>query len=91
MLDRFRATVYSVDVGWCKPRPEPFRAAISALGVDASEVLHVGDIERTDVAGALALGMRAIRVDVMRTSGSSDAELVATRLSEVGDYLLSQP
>lgn len=91
VLNRFRSTVYSMDVGWCKPRPEPFRVAIDALGATPDEVLHVGDIERTDVGGALAMGMRAVRVDVMRASGSSDAELVATRLSEVGDYLLSMP
>ena len=91
LLDRFAATIYSMDIGWCKPRPEPFCAALSALGAAPGEVLHVGDIERTDVGGALAMGMRAIRVDVMRASGSSDAELVATRLSEVGDYLLDQP
>ena len=78
-----------MDIGWCKPRPEPFRAALDALAVYPGEALHVGDIERTDVGGALKVGMRAIRVDVVRTSGSSDAELVATRLAEVGDYLMA--
>lgn len=87
---RFRATVYSMDIGWCKPRPEPFRAALDALVVYPREAIHVGDIERTDVGGALHAGMRAIRADVVRASGSSDAELVATRLSEVGDYLLAE-
>ena len=71
------------------PRPEPFRAALAALGVAPGEAIHVGDIERTDVRGALAVGMRAIRVDVVRVSGSSDAELVVTRLAEIGDYLLA--
>ena len=89
ILDRFHATVYSMDIGWCKPRPEPFRAALAALGVAPGEAIHVGDIERTDVRGALAVGMRAIRVDVVRVSGSSDAELVVTRLAEIGDYLLA--
>jgi putative hydrolase of the HAD superfamily len=89
--DLFKATIYSMDIGWAKPRPEMFNAALSALGVGATAALHVGDIERTDVRGALASGMRAIRVDIVRHTGSSDAELVATSLTEVADYLLRQP
>ena len=89
--DLFRATIYSMDIGWAKPRPEMFRAALDALGVEPGASLHVGDIERTDVRGALAMGMRAIRVDIVRHTGSSDAELVATSLTEVTDYLLRQP
>jgi len=88
--DLFQATIYSMDVGWAKPRPEPFRAALDVLGVKPGAAVHVGDIERTDVRGALAIGMRAIRVDIVRHTGSSDAELVATSLAEVTDYLLRQ-
>ena len=88
--DLFQATIYSMDIGWAKPRPEMFRAALDALGVEPGAAAHVGDIERTDVRGALASGMRAIRVDIVRHTGSSDAELVATSLAEVADYLLRQ-
>lgn len=88
--DLFKTTIYSMDVGWAKPRPEMFRAALDALGVEPGAALHVGDIERTDVRGALAIGMRAIRVDIVRHTGSSDAELVATSLAEVAGYLLRQ-
>lgn len=83
----FRATVYSMDVGHAKPRPEPFRAALDALGVPPHEALHVGDIERTDVAGALGVGMRAVRLDAVRTSGPSAAEHVATSLTALAEYL----
>lgn len=90
LLDHFAATVYSVDVGHAKPRPEPFRRALEALGISAAETIHVGDIERTDVAGALAVGMRAIRLDQIRSSGSSDAETVATSYEELVLYLLAR-
>jgi HAD superfamily hydrolase (TIGR01549 family) len=77
LLDCFAVTVYSMDVGHAKPRPEPFTAAISALGVASpGDVIHVGDNERTDVGGALACGLRAIRLDVVRRAGWGAAEEV---------------
>src|SRR5207248_360042 len=65
----FAATIYSMDVGHAKPRPEIFRAAIETLGVAPEQILHIGDNERTDVRGALDAGMRAIRLDVVRPGG----------------------
>jgi len=87
LLDHFAATVYSVDVGHAKPRPEPFRRALEKLGVSAAEAIHVGDIERTDIAGALSVGMRAIRLDVVRSGGSSTAEYIATSFEDLVEYL----
>lgn len=52
------AVVISEDVGLRKPRPEVFRAALTQLGVDASEALHVGDRLDADVDGAAAAGIR---------------------------------
>ena len=103
LLEFFTATVYSMDVGHAKPRPEPFRAAIAALGVSTSDdVIHVGDNERTDVGGALAAGLRAIRLEVVRRGGwsaaadgalvrgSSAAEFVARSYDELVEYILSR-
>ncbi len=100
LLDLFRATVYSMDVGHAKPRPEPFVAAVQALGVPSpGDVVHVGDNERTDVGGALGSGLRAIRLDVVRHARSigfdaadyrddeSDAEFVATSFESLLEYL----
>ena len=87
LRDCFAATVYSCDVGHAKPRPEPFHAALSALGVDAADALHVGDIERTDVRGALGVGMRAVRIDITRPGGDSASEYVATSYEELIAYL----
>lgn len=87
LLEHFSATVYSVDVGHSKPRPEPFHRALERLGVDAAHAIHVGDIERTDVAGALSVGMRAVRLDLVRPGGSSAAEYVATSFEDLVAYL----
>ena len=88
--DLFTATIYSMDIGHAKPRPEIFQAALDALGTGAGETLHVGDNERTDVTGALAMGMRAVRIDALRESGASAGEYVATSLEGLASYLLAQ-
>ncbi|MBK8247979.1 MAG: HAD family hydrolase [Gemmatimonadetes bacterium] len=85
----FTATIYSMDVGFAKPRPEIFRAALDTLGVPREHTLHVGDNERTDVGGALAFGMRAVRLDAVRDAGDSRAEFVARSLGALADYLLN--
>jgi HAD superfamily hydrolase (TIGR01549 family) len=90
LLDHFSATVYSVDVGHAKPRPEPFQRALELLGISPGDAIHVGDIERTDIAGALSVGMRAVRLDQMRPGGSSDAEYVATSYEDLVRYLLER-
>jgi FMN phosphatase YigB (HAD superfamily) len=52
--------------------------------------MHVGDNERTDVRGALAAGLRAVRLDVARTGGPSEAEFVARSYEELTEYVLGQ-
>jgi putative hydrolase of the HAD superfamily len=89
LLQYFSATIYSMDVGHAKPRPEPFQRAMEALGASPDEAIHVGDIERTDIAGALAVGMRVVRLDLVRPGGSSAAEHVATSYEDLVEYLLA--
>lgn len=52
---------FSDEVGVTKPRPEMFLTALDAIGVSPREAAHVGDLRFTDMAGAKALGMRAVR------------------------------
>ncbi len=89
LLPHFDATIYSMDLGHCKPRPEPFAAAVAALDVAPHEIVHVGDNEHTDVRGALDAGLRAIRVDFVRRNGPSAAEFVARTPEELAEYLTS--
>ena len=57
VVDLFDTIVVSDAVGWRKPRPEIFQAALTALGVKAPEALFVGDRADIDVVGAQRLGM----------------------------------
>ncbi len=57
------ATVGSKSHGRIKPDPSIFEAALEALQVEAGETAMVGDSYEDDIAGARALGMRAILLD----------------------------
>jgi putative hydrolase of the HAD superfamily len=61
LLEHLEVQVFSEEVGAPKPHPRPFRAALEGLGVRAEGSVHVGDLRRSDIAGALAAGMRAVR------------------------------
>lgn len=50
------ALISADDVGVLKPSPRLFATAARALGVEPTELLHVGDREDTDGAGARAAG-----------------------------------
>jgi FMN phosphatase YigB (HAD superfamily) len=53
---------FSDEVGMYKPSPKIFEHALGGLGVDdASRAAHVGDLRRTDIAGAQAMGKTAVR------------------------------
>ena len=49
--------------GYVKPHPTIFQSALQQLGVDAPAAVMVGDSLEEDIAGARALGMRAILID----------------------------
>lgn len=55
--------VTSALVGYEKPDVRTFHAALDALGIAPEAALHIGDQPRSDVAGALATGMRAALID----------------------------
>jgi FMN phosphatase YigB (HAD superfamily) len=63
LLRYFDHWSFSDEVGVYKPDPKIFEHALAGLGgPDPSRCVHVGDRRRTDVAGAQALGMRAVRI-----------------------------
>jgi putative hydrolase of the HAD superfamily len=61
LLAHFSGWGFSDEVGHYKPAPQIFEAALGALEAGPGEAAHVGDLRRTDVAGAAALGMRTVR------------------------------
>ena len=62
VLDHFGALTFSDQTGYTKPHPQMFLQTLARLGVPPREAAHVGDMPRTDVAGAQALGMVSVRM-----------------------------
>ena len=58
LTDFFDVVVALEDTGQLKPSKLPFQAAIKALGIDANEILFVGDNPGRDVKGAASMGMK---------------------------------
>jgi len=58
-----QVVVTSQDVGFNKPQPEIFQAALKQTKVKPSEAIYVGDQHQVDVVGANAAGMRGILLD----------------------------
>jgi putative hydrolase of the HAD superfamily len=58
----FDAVVVSGVLGWRKPSPRIFQAALKALDVEAEEAVFVGDSPVADVEGAKKVGMKTVLV-----------------------------
>ena len=92
VLDLFDHFSFSDEVGWYKPAPEIFRHALDGLGgVEPSRAAHVGDLRRTDVAGARAFGMTSVRYRGIYddTSDAPDADIVCDSHDALAELLLS--
>jgi FMN phosphatase YigB (HAD superfamily) len=63
VVDLFQTIVVSDEIGWRKPRRDIFDAALSRLGVRASDSLFIGDRADMDVLGAQQVGMDAVWIN----------------------------
>ena len=78
--DHLEVLGFSDEVGVPKPGGEIFAKVLAELGVRPPEAIHVGDLKRTDIAGAHDMGMHAARFKGVHDdkSDSSEAEIVMT-------------
>ncbi|TME88992.1 MAG: HAD family hydrolase [Chloroflexi bacterium] len=77
------SVVTSLDVGFRKPHPAMFEAALTAIDCPAAACAIVGDSEIKDIEPAIALGMRAIRVAIEEPPPPrSGAHAVVNNLAE---------
>jgi len=61
LLDLLEVQIFSDEIGAPKPNPKAFREALEGLGVPAQGAAHVGDLRRSDIAGARDAGMTTVR------------------------------
>ena len=60
IASRFDSIVISSRVGYAKPQPEIFHAALDLHGLKKEETLHIGDSLESDVQGAAQAGVRGV-------------------------------
>jgi putative hydrolase of the HAD superfamily len=63
IADCFDAVITSIDVGWRKPDPRIYTAALTRLGIRAEAAIFAGDTYDTDYAGPVAAAMQAYLID----------------------------
>jgi putative hydrolase of the HAD superfamily len=85
LLSHFSSTIFSDETGYCKPNPIQFRKALQELDAEPHEAIHVGDLLRTDITGAKAIGMKTVWI---QTEGKTDSEFIGpdytiTRLNQL--------
>jgi putative hydrolase of the HAD superfamily len=62
LLSCFTCTTFSDEVGVSKPHRRIFQITLDRLGAQPHEAVHVGDLIHSDIAGAKAIGMVAVRM-----------------------------
>lgn len=61
ILPYFNAFSFSDETGVSKPHPKAYLYILDQFNCQPENAVHVGDIEKTDIAGAKRIGMKAIR------------------------------
>ena len=71
LLELLEVTIFSDEIGVPKPDPGAFRAALEGLGVSPDGAIHVGDLRRSDIAGAKRARMGSIRLRARHDDAAS--------------------
>lgn len=91
LFEHFSGWGFSDEVGHYKPSPQIFEAALHALRAQPAEAAHVGDLRRTDIAGAREVGMRTVRYrglhDDAAANGGEEAEFVIDSHRDLPDLI----
>jgi putative hydrolase of the HAD superfamily len=74
LLKYFDSFVFSDEIGCAKPTAALFETAAGQLGVELSELSHIGDREAKDIAGPHGVGAKAILCTVVKDRGSENTK-----------------
>ncbi len=87
LIDLLPCRIYSCDFGWEKPDPRIFHAALECIGLRPEETAFVGDFLRYDVAGAHAVGMKAIwrRIPTRPTEADDHTVVPDAIIAQLGE------
>jgi HAD superfamily hydrolase (TIGR01549 family) len=81
--------VTSALVGYEKPDPRTYYAALEPLEVDPARAVHIGDQPKSDVVGAQGVGMGAVLIDRYNRHNGVAVPKVST-LTELTDLVIAE-
>jgi HAD superfamily hydrolase (TIGR01549 family) len=92
ILTCFTCTTFSDEVGVSKPHPRIFQLTLDRLGAQPHEAVHIGDLIHSDIAGAKAIGMAAVRMaaNYDDTNRSVEPDAVVKSYAEFEAWLKSK-
>jgi len=73
LLELLEVQVFSNEIGVPKPHPKAFQTALRGLGTSPAGAVHVGDLRRSDIAGARAAAMGTVRIRALNDDGDAGA------------------
>jgi putative hydrolase of the HAD superfamily len=86
LLQHMTTVIDSALVGFEKPDPRIFLAALERTGSDPARTVHIGDLYHADVLGARGAGIAPLLLDPFGDWPAPDC-LTARDLTEVADAL----
>ncbi len=96
ILHYFSYFSFSDELNIAKPNIQMFNNILDKAKVKPQEALHIGDIERTDIVGAKANGMRAIKYSgddasqiYNNKSSETAADFVSNDWNEIYDWIIN--
>lgn len=87
VLAYFEALAFSDEVGYVKPDPRLFMAALEALGVEPGKAVHVGDSVKSDVLGAKYAGMKTVWLKTRDQAMVAEPDRIITSLTQLPETL----
>lgn len=87
LLAHFEVVIDSETVGFEKPDPRIFQAALDRMALRPDQAVYVGDIYEVDVVGARRAGLAVILLDPLGNHQGRDVP-VAASLDEVVEMIL---
>lgn len=96
LLDVFDSLVFSDEAGRAKPHAEVFETTARSLSAKPEQIVHIGDLEYTDIVGAKRAGYHAIRfigITPLEPGETTIADFVTDDLRQIPDLIetLAEP
>ena len=89
LLQHFDGFAFSDEVGHSKPHRDVFASVASQLGVEISDMVHVGDRDHNDIKGPHALGMKAVLFTATRDldKDHTSADAICPRAADLPETI----